>query len=194
MDLTVDELKNRLQARLSAKRFQHSVNTAEVARKLALQYGADAEKAYLAGLLHDYAKGIPAAELWKIASSQGLVQDEIEKEIPDILHASVGAYLLAQELNIKDDELLQAVRYHTLGAMEMTLLDKIIYVADLIEPGRDFPELQKLYCLAFKDIDQALLMCMESTIKYCLESQRLIHPLSIKSRNHYLQMVKKSNA
>lgn len=193
LDLTINELKNLLQARLSAKRFQHSLNTGDVAKKLALQHGADADKAYLAGLLHDYAKGISAEKLWEIASAQGLIQDEIEKQIPDILHAPVGAYLLAQELNIKDNELLQAVRYHTLGAMEMSLLDKIIYIADIIEPGRDFPGLQRLYCLAFKNIDQALIFSMESTIRYCLEKQRLIHPLSVKNRNHLLQIIKKSN-
>lgn len=188
-DFTLEELKDLLKKRLSAKRFLHSVNVADVAQNLARQYGADPAKAYLAGLLHDYAKGIPGKELWKIASEQGLIQDEIESLIPDVLHAPVGAFLLRQELKIEDPEILQAVSYHTLGAMDMTLLDKIIYVADMIEPGRDLPDLQRVSCIAFKNIDQALLISMESTIKYCIKKRRLLHPLSIKSRNHILQIL-----
>lgn len=185
-----EEAKKIIEAKLSAHRFTHSCNVAEVAGKLARQYGIDEETAYMAGLLHDYAKGLSGDELLKIAAENNLIEDEIEYLIPDILHAGVGAFLLEKEGLIDDEEILQAVRNHTLGAPDMTDLDKIIFLADMIEPGRDYPTLDRLQCLAFKNLDEAMLFGLESTIKYCIEKNRLLHPKTIAVRNRFLRLLR----
>lgn len=184
------EIISILSNRLSPRRLQHSLEVARVAREMAQNHGIDPDKAYLTGLLHDYAKGMSGSELLTIASSQFLLADEVESRIPDLLHAPVGAYLLMTELGIDDTEILQAVKVHTLGALEMSTLDKIIFLADMIEPGRDFPGLERLQCLAGRDLDRAMLFGMDSTIRYCLEQSRMLHPLTIRVRNKFLDHIK----
>ncbi|WP_046498121.1 bis(5'-nucleosyl)-tetraphosphatase (symmetrical) YqeK [Syntrophomonas zehnderi] len=184
------EIISRLENRLSSRRLQHSLEVARVARELASGYGVDPDKAYITGLLHDYAKGLDGSELLTIARAQFLLEDEVDTCIPDLLHAPVGAYLLETELGIDDTEILQAVKVHTLGALEMSALDKIIFLADMIEPGRDFPGLQRLQCLAERDLDRAMLFGLDSTIRYCLEQGRILHPLTIRVRNRFLQYTK----
>ncbi|MDD2619457.1 MAG: bis(5'-nucleosyl)-tetraphosphatase (symmetrical) YqeK [Syntrophomonadaceae bacterium] len=181
---------NAIKFKLSKKRFQHSLNVAEVARDLAGHYGLDGDLAYLTGILHDYAKGIAAPDLLSIAEANQLMEYETEREVPDLLHAPVGAFLLQQELGLDDKRILQAVRYHTLGSIEMTDLDKIIYLADMIEPGRDYPGMQRLHCLAFRELDEAMLFGIESTIKYCLEAKRILHPRTVEVWNYFLKTVK----
>ena len=125
--------------KLSRSRFKHSIQVANTAREMAARYGFDEERAYLTGLLHDYAKGISGQELIDLAEDYGIELDPIDREVPDLLHGPVGACLLADELDIDDQELLHAVSAHTLGCLDMNDLDKIIYLADMIEPGRDYP-------------------------------------------------------
>ncbi len=175
--------------RLSPARFRHSLQVAQVAAEMAGIYGVDPHKAYLTGLLHDYAKGISGGELLRMAGENGLIRDEADRQVPDLLHAPVGAYLLQHELGIADAEILKAVACHTLGALDMNELDKIIYLADMIEPGRDYPGMERLKCLAFRDLDQAMLYGLESTIRYCLDQRRILHPQTIAVRNHFLKEV-----
>ncbi|HBQ27312.1 MAG TPA: phosphohydrolase [Syntrophomonas sp.] len=179
-----------IKPRLSSRRLQHSLQVAVVARGLAENYGVDPEKAYLTGILHDYAKGMAASELLNIATTNNLFEHEVDSLVPDLLHAPVGAFLLKTELGLDDEEILRAVKNHTLGALNMSELDKIIYLADMIEPGRDFPGLERLKCITWRDLDEGMLFGLESTIKYCLDQQRIIHPLTIEVRNHFLREVK----
>lgn len=188
--LSEQDALNAIRFRLSKKRFQHSLEAARVAGELARHYGMDAEKAYLTGVLHDYAKGIPGPELLAIAEENGLLEVEVEREVPDLLHAPVGAFLLEKELGVDDENIIQAVKFHTLGSPLMNDLDKIIYLADMIEPGRDYPAMQRLNCLAFRELDEAMLFGIESTIKYCLEAKRMLHPRTIEVWNHFLRTVK----
>jgi len=173
--------------KLSKRRFEHSVAVAREAREMAASFGADEEKAYLAGILHDYAKGISGPELLAIARENGLLTDDIEVSVPDLLHAPVGAYLLQKELGITDAEILAAVSKHTLGDYEMSTLDKIIFLADMIEPGRDYPGIERLSCLAGRNLDRAMVYGMDLTIRYCLERGRLIHPKTVRVRNRFLR-------
>lgn len=185
-----DTAKEIISLRLSANRFLHSCNVADVAVKLAKEHGVDEEMAYIAGLLHDYAKGLSGDILLKIAEENQLIEDEIEYLIPDILHAKVGAFLLKKDGLTDNKEILQAVEYHTLGAIDMSDLDKIIFIADMIEPSRDYPTLNRLHCLAFKNLDEAMLFGIESTIKYCIEKNRLLHPKTIAVRNKFLRLLR----
>jgi predicted HD superfamily hydrolase involved in NAD metabolism len=179
-----------ISARLSPRRLQHSLMVAETARELACDHGADATKAYLIGILHDYAKNLPAEELLAIATAGGLVGHEIEILLPGLLHAPVGAYLLVRDLKIEDQEILQAVRVHTLGSTNMSVMDKIIFLADMIEPSRKaYPDLERLRQLCPLDLDQAMLLGLESTIRYCLERGTLLHPRTVEARNTFLLQI-----
>jgi predicted HD superfamily hydrolase involved in NAD metabolism len=175
-----------IRLRLSENRFKHSLEVAELAMEMAKTFGIDQEQAYLTGLLHDYAKGISGKELLIIASDNNLIEDEVDKLVPDLLHAPVGAFLLRKELEIDDEEILKAVRCHTLGAFEMSILDKVIFLADMIEPGRDYPGVDRLRCLAMRNLDEGMLFGLESTIKYCIDSRRILHPRTILVRNKFL--------
>jgi predicted HD superfamily hydrolase involved in NAD metabolism len=180
-----------IKARLSNHRFQHSLGVARAARDLAKHYGMDEEKAYLTGILHDYAKNLTVSELRLAAGQDEQIADEAEKKIPELLHAPVGAYLLAHEQGIKDQEILEAVKAHTLGALTMSTLAKIIFLADMIEPNRDiYPELDRLRQLSRQNLDEAMLLGLESTIRYCLDRRALLHPRTVEVRNMFLQKIK----
>ncbi|MCX5779642.1 MAG: bis(5'-nucleosyl)-tetraphosphatase (symmetrical) YqeK [Firmicutes bacterium] len=185
--INTSEAIQKISARLSPRRLQHSLMVAQTARELAGDHCADADKAYLIGILHDYAKNLPAEELLAIAAAGELVGHEIEILLPGLLHAPVGAYLLARDLDIEDQEILQAVRVHTLGSTNMSVMDKIIFLADMIEPSRKiYPDLERLRQLCPRDLDQAMLLGLESTIRYCLERGTLLHPRTVEARNAFL--------
>lgn len=173
--------------KLSKQRFKHSVQVAVAARELAQHYGLNEDKAYLIGLLHDYAKGLSGEALLDIAEANNLIEDRVERQVPDLLHAPVGALLLQEELGIHDGEILSAVSKHTLGHTSMNTMDKIIFLADMIEPGRDYPGLERLRCLAYRNLDEGMLLGLDSTIKYCLDQERILHPRTVLVRNHYLE-------
>ncbi len=186
-----DAAEQIIKARLSAHRVQHCLGVAGAARDLAQLYGVDDEKAYLTGILHDYAKNLTAAQLLLVAGQDEQIADEAEKKIPELLHAPVGAYLLAEELGINDKEILEAVKAHTLGSMTMNSLAKIIFLADMTEPNRDmYPELERLRQLSRYNLDEAMLLGLESTIRYCLDEGRLLHPRTVEVRNMFLQKIK----
>lgn len=174
--------------RLSQPRYEHSMGVARVAEKMAARFGVDARKAFITGVFHDYAKNLGPLKLLEIAAAAGLITDRVEEETPDLLHAPVGAYLLETGLGVEDAEMLEAVRAHTVGSTNMSILDKIIYLADMIEPGRsDYPHLERLRQLSEYDLDGAMLLGVESTIIYCLKRGRLLHPRTVEVRNEYLR-------
>jgi len=187
MKYSDEEIIEIIQKRLSANRFQHSLRVAEVARRLAEQYRVEPEKAYTTGLLHDYAKGLSGQQLLDLAEKHGLIDDPVDRLVPDLLHGPVGACLVREELGLEDDLMLAAIANHTLGSLDMSPLEEIIFLADMIEPGRDYPGLERLQCLTERSLEEGMLFGLESTIRYCLEERRIIHPRSIAVRNHYLQ-------
>ncbi len=175
-----------IRARLSENRYQHSRRVAMVAREMARTFGLDETKAGLAGIVHDYAKGMPGYELLSIAREHDLLEDEVEEKSPDLLHATVGAFLLSRDHGLDDEEVLNAVRSHTLGRVGMTDLEKVLFLADLIEPGRDFPGIERLRCLAMRNLDQGMVQAIDLTLRYCMDQGRLIHPRTVLVRNNLL--------
>jgi len=186
----IQELCKQVKQNLTPKRYKHSLGVAQTAKELALHYGADPEQAYIAGLVHDYAKNMKKTELIALAEKEGLLTDPIEKELPEVLHATVGAWRLPRETKVQDPEILQAVARHTLGDFNMTLLDKILFVADIVEPNRDTPHLEKERRIAFQNLERAMLRSLDSTIQYCVEIGRLLHPRSVALRNQYIREFK----
>lgn len=176
-----------IRVRLSDSRWRHSLGVAMTAQGLARQHGENPDQAYLAGILHDYARDLSESELLALARCHNLIEDEVEVLVPDLLHARVGSWALRWELGIDDEDLLAAVEYHTLGSEKMSKLAKIIFLADMIEPGRrPYPALDNLRRLCSADLDKAMLVGLESTISHCLERGRLLHPLTVRARNAFL--------
>ena len=182
----VDEIYAKLEKSLSAKRLKHSVGVSETAVALAEHYGADIEKARLAGLLHDCAREMTSNILLKIAEVSGIVLNNIEKCQIALLHAPVGAIVASRDYGIDDEEICQAISRHTVGGPELELLDKIIFLADFIEPGRDFPGVDKMRVLAWTYLSDAVLAAYDNTILYLISNHGLIHPAAVNGRNALL--------
>ena len=172
--------------------YQHSLGVAETAADLAVRHRGDRHRAYLAGLLHDYGKVYSLAELRRKAEQLGLCLDRVSLEEKGLLHAPVGAALLPVEVGVADTAVIGAVAYHTTGRARMSLLEKVIYLADLIEPGRDFEGVVKLRESASGDLDRALLAAVDHTIDRVLRRGRLLHPRSVQFRNCLLTSLGKN--
>ncbi len=184
----MEKIIKRLKESLKEERFNHTIGVAETAKKLAGHYKLDEKKAYLAGLLHDSAKNLGYDELYKLAEQYKIKLDEVSKNEGKLLHAFIGAYLSRDEYGVSDEEIFDAIYYHTTGKENMSLFTKIIFLADLIEPGRkpiDF--IERARALAYSDIDEALIIAMDGTINYILEGGGLLHLDTVKARNYLIQ-------
>ena len=162
--VNINELRDILKIRLSKKRYTHSLNVADAALKLAEKYGADIEKAYLAGLVHDICKEVPTDEQLAMAQKcrQGI--DETEQKIPALYHAAAGSWYGENVLHIHDEDILNAVRYHTTGRAGMSRLEECVYLADLISEDRTYKDVGRMRRLAFEDINGAMLEAARFTL------------------------------
>ncbi|OJG92023.1 HD domain-containing protein [Enterococcus silesiacus] len=174
-----------VQMHMSERRFQHVLGVEEMAVALAAKYGVSEEKASIAALTHDYAKERPDEEFELIIKRDGYDQDLLNYGNP-IWHGLVGASMVQRELGIDDEEILEAIRLHTTGAAKMSLLDKIIYVADYIEPGRNFPGVKEARKLALVDLDEAVAYETKHTLLHLIEQEHKIYPKTIETYNYWV--------
>lgn len=181
MAVSKEEMITYVKNKIGEKRFKHSLNTAKEAVSLAKRYNADEDKAYIAGLLHDVAKGLPKQELEAAASENNIEIDKYEKLNPELIHGKIGAAMVKRDLGINDEEILSAIKWHTTGYKNMTLLEKIIYLADIIEPGRNFKETDKLRAIAYKDIDDAMIFGLRHVMKFVKSKGLTLHPNSLEA-------------
>ena len=166
-DYNLAKLQKKLKKELDAARFQHTLGVMYTAASLAMCYGQDVEKALIAGLLHDCAKCIPNDKKVKLCEKYGLPMTNIEKQAPFLLHAKLGAYLADKLYGVDDPEILGAIEWHTTGRPGMTMLEKIVYLADYIEPNRwKAQNLPEIRAMAFRDIDMAVYMTLRDTLAY----------------------------
>ncbi len=164
------EIQKKLKKHITQKRFLHTRGVEYTAVMLAMRYEADLQKAALAGLLHDCAKCLEDDKMKKECKKYKIECSETEKKLPYLLHAKLGAYYAKEKYDIKDNEILSAIRYHTTGRAEMTLLEKIVFTADYIEPHRKMlKQLPAIRKMAFIDLDQAVYMILDSTLSYLNE-------------------------
>lgn len=186
------KIKKYLENALSEKRFKHSLGVAEEAERLADKYGTDKKKAYLAGLVHDVAKEIDTDSARNMLKDRfGIRVDPVTYNVPKLLHAPLGACLAQTEFGIFDAEILDAVKYHTTAKADMSLLTKIIYMADYIEPNRDFEGVEELRKQAYQDIDEAIITGLDYTISELLSDGKMFHPDTVHARNYLiLQKIK----
>jgi predicted HD superfamily hydrolase involved in NAD metabolism len=175
-----------VRGRISASRYQHTLGVVKAAQRLAAIHHCDAAKATVAALCHDAAKGMSRNALLAKAEEGRWPLDWVDRMRPDLLHGPVAAMLCREELGIQDEDILNAIRYHTTGRPDMSLLEKIVYLADFIEEGRDFfPELPRLRMLAEQNLTEALTEALGQTLRFVLESGDLIHPMTVHARNWY---------
>jgi len=187
--MDIDLIKLRLKEIMSEERFEHSLNVSRVARELALKYDYNADNAEVAGLLHDCAKDLDYKILEKMVLEYNIKTDEIIQNIPKLLHPLVGAAIAEKEFNIKDPAILKAIRAHSTGAAQMSLLDKIIYLSDKIEPLRNNEGVEEVRKMVGKDLNKAVLMVLDKGLIYLISKGSLIHPISIEARNNILSKV-----
>ena len=186
MDINI--IKSRLKEVMSEERLEHSVNTSKVARRLAIKYDYNADKAEIAGLLHDCAKDLDYEILKKMVLEYNIKVDKIIHRIPRLLHPLVGAAIAGKEFNIQDPVILKAIKAHSTGAVQMSLLDKIIYLSDKIEPLRDMAGVEEAREMAEKDLNRAVLMVLDRGLIYLIRKGSFIHPVSIEARNNILNL------
>ncbi|MBE0449834.1 MAG: nicotinate-nucleotide adenylyltransferase [Clostridia bacterium] len=179
-----DLLKDYLRRNLSLHRYEHTIETSKMARKLAVRYGADPLKAEFAGLCHDFAKEIDRESMLKHIENFTVYFDPCIQKNPNLAHGEVGAELLRQYFGIYDESILNAIRWHTYGNKHMSTLSKIIYVADIIEPSRNFEGLSKLRHLAYEDLDQTMIAYYELNNSYLNENKRGIHSYTHEMIDH----------
>lgn len=184
---TEEKIIEYLKKNLKKERLDHSLSVKDTAIKLAEIYGEDKEKAKMAALIHDCAKCIDDEEMINISERYGHNIDEVSRNTPNILHGHVGAYIAKDTMGISDKDVLNAIAYHTTGRENMSLLEKIIYIADYIEPLRDFPRVDEIRRIAYYDnLDKALMLSFNNTIKYIVDRNQLLHNDTIEARNYML--------
>lgn len=189
--LSIIEMKQLLQSSLPEKRYKHSVNVYKTALKLADVHGLSAEKISVAALLHDCGREIPSRESVTKALALGFAVDDIERSQPILLHAKLGVYYARVKYGVDDAEILEAILLHTTGAAGMTITAKVVFLADMLEPDRDFLGIGELRNLAQKDLDRAMLMAYSNTMRYLLDENLLIHPNCIAGYNELMLAKKK---
>ncbi len=179
------DIQNKLINDIGEKRFKHSLRVAETAVKLADNYGLDPKKAYLAGLIHDCAKYNEEAYIKKYNIDFSIYPVSSIKD--PVLHSFLGAEVAKKVYNIYDGDVLKAIEYHTTGRPDMSDLEKIIFIADAIEPARDFEGIEKIRKLAFENLNKAMLNLLDSNIIFLIGKKALINPLSFEARNYLIE-------
>lgn len=180
--LTSSEIVAKEQSNMDDARFQHCVRVSETARKLAELNNYDPDKAALAGFVHDYAKQVPVEEYIKVIKTKNFDQDLLNWGRA-IWHGIVGTYFIQHDLRIDDPEIIQAVNRHTTADVEMTTLDKIVYMADYIEPGRDFPGVEEARKITYKNLDAGVGYQLAHTLEYLIEHRSKIYPRTLEAYN-----------
>lgn len=181
-----DKIIDYLKANLKSDRYEHSLSVRDTAVKLASIYKSDMDKARLAGLIHDTAKNLTDIQILDLVSNRGLEIDCICRSNPQLMHGLAASIIAQDVMGINDEEVLSAVIYHTTGKKNMSLLEKIIYISDYVEPLRKFPGVEELRRAVEIDLDDALLKSFDLTIKYVIDRKQLLHFNTIEGRNYLL--------
>ena len=171
---------------IGEKRYNHSLRVMETAIELGYRYSVDVEKIRTAAILHDCGKLMEKGILLKMAYDFGIILDTCMENNLELIHGPLGSKIAEEKYKIKDKEVLDAIYYHTTGRENMTILDKIIYIADYIEPYRNFPGVEEVRTLAFENLDRSILLAMEKTIIFLIGENKTIHPNTIKARNFFV--------
>ena len=185
MDISI--IKDKLKKYLDEDRYIHSIEVMNTSIELARLYGANEQKAAMAGLLHDCAKCLPYDKMMEMSFKYNADIDSIMLKEKALIHGPLGERMAKYIFAIQDLDILRSIKYHSTGRKDMTLLEKRIYIADYIEPGRSFSGVEKIRAKARVSLDEAILMTINNTIQYILSKGALIHPYTIDARNDILR-------
>lgn len=183
--MDVNKLKQQLSQRLSSGRYEHVLRVAETAKCLAKKYEISVEQAEQAALFHDIAKCMHKDDL-KLSLMFGDADSRLISFHHELWHASVGAMIAYDEFGIEDEDVLNAIRFHTTGRSNMSMLEKLIYVADMIEPGRSFPGVEILRQQAEKSLDKAMEACIYQSVQFLITNKVPVYPDSIDCYNEHM--------
>lgn len=192
-DKQFDKYKTILRSKLNENRYKHSLCVANEAKRLAIKYGGDPEKCYLAGLLHDITKNAPDNEHLKLFETFDIILNDIEKNAKKLWHAMSGAVYLENILGIKDAELLDAVRYHTTAKAGMSLTAKILYLADFTSADRDYEDVDEMRRLVDISLEKALVYALEYSIIDLIRHSRAVHPDTFETYNETVLKLEEPN-
>lgn len=184
--MTFEECKLLIKPRMGERRYIHSVNVSKEAVKLAKMYGADENKAQFAGILHDVTKETPFDEQLKLIEKSGIILSDIEKNTPKLYHAISGCAYLMVHLDVKDEDILNAVRYHTTARAGMSLLEKVIFLADFTSEERNYPDVDIMREKTYTNLDDGLLYGVTYTIKTLVEKGAVVHPDAVNAYNEII--------
>lgn len=191
-EIDVYKLQNKMKKVLETKRYEHTLGVAYTAANLAFVYEIDTKKALVAGLLHDCAKCLSHQKRISVCKKNEIDISDVERDNPVLLHAKVGAFYAKEKYGIQDEEILNAILYHTTGRPDMGILEKIIYVADYIEPHRKkLPKLSEIRKIAYRDIDVAIYMILENSLMYLEKGDAKIDSTTRKTYDFYKDIIEK---
>lgn len=192
MEIDLFKLQHSLSEMLTEKRFYHSLGVQATSFAMAARYDYDLNKASLAGLLHDCAKCLTDDQLLYYCETNHIIVRDVERSIPYLLHGKLGAFYAEHKYSIKDADVLSAITYHTTGKSDMTLLEKIVFTADFIEPGRSdkrIPNLNQIRKIAFNNLDLAVYRILESTLTYLKNENQKIDTLTVEAHAFYKEKI-----
>lgn len=184
------EMKKYLKEHLSQKRYTHSLNVAEECRKLAVKYGEEPEKAYFAGLLHDICKELSDDEQKKLVLESGFAVCREELETRSLWHAIAGAYFIKTNFGIEDIDILNSVRFHTVGRAGMTRLEEIVYLGDLVSADRDYKDVDRMRKIAYTSLDRAMLEAFAFSVRSVVKKGGLVPICTAEGYNFYTRLCK----
>lgn len=183
---SLDECYEYVKENIKESRFIHTLGVVSVAKKLADKNGVSQEKAEIAALIHDIAKNMHKDKMLGLFNKYKIELSEDEKNTPSLWHSILAPIVAKEELDIDDEEILSAIRWHTTGKENMSKLDKIIYIADMIEPSRNFDGLEEIRNAALNNLDEGVLLGLSNTLKFLLDKNSLIDLNTVKARNYLI--------
>lgn len=188
-NVSLKKLRHAMEKTLEPKRYEHTLGVAYTAASLAMVHEADVEKALIAGMLHDCAKCMPFHKQIAVCEKHNVSLSEVERtENSPLLHAKAGSTLARTEYGITDDDILNAISYHTTGRPDMSTLEKIIYIADYIEPGRKtLPNLSRVRKIAYQNLDNTMRQILNDTLEHLKEKGGSIDPMTKETYQFYIQ-------
>lgn len=191
----LSKMQRKLKKYMDTPRYQHTLGVMYTAAALAMCHGIDLEQAQVAGLLHDCAKCIPNDKKLKLCREHSIPVSETEQKTPHLLHAPLGAYLAKEKYHVEEEAILNAITWHTTGRPEMSVLEKIIFTADYIEPLRaKAPNLTEIRAAAFSDLDYSVYLILRDTLAYLEQEETCLDNKTVVAYNYYKTLIQQKEA
>lgn len=191
--MNTEEMLGQLKENLTEKRFRHTLGVAQEALRLAPKFNVDKDKAYVAALLHDCAKNFSAEKVEDYCKRYNVRLDIYSRSEKALIHAFLGSLVAEVDYGVEDEEILNAIYYHTTGRENMTPLEKLIYLADMTEPGREMPQSAQIRAMVEENIDDALIYAIGCSVSYVIKKGGLVHPDSIFAHNYLVKQRREKN-